>query len=423
MIGAIVITLTVDAPALHPKQHAARIHPARFKVLACGRRWGKTRLGSVMCLEAALKGGRAWWVAPSYKMANVGWRLISRLSIQIPNVHINKSDRIVTFANGGEIAVRSADNPDSLRGEGLDLAILDECAFMQESAWSEAIRPALSDRKGRAVFISTPKGRNWFWRLFQQGIAGENDTMSWQLPTVDNPYIEASEVDAARLSLPDMVFRQEFLAEFVEDSGLFRMVLDAVHHEEPLAAAANGRQYVAGVDVAAQVDFTVASVFDVATKQMIYMDRFNRVEYPVLESRLAALYHRFDLQSMVIESNSIGRPVIDHMRARGLSIQEFTTTKATKTAVIQKLQSAFEHGEIKILSDPILIGELQAFEGRQMAGYWQYGAPDGMHDDCVMSLAIAWDAISKDEVVRVRQTAVTGRGGSSRPIKGARVNG
>jgi hypothetical protein len=349
-----------------------------------------------MCLETALAGGRAWWVAPSYKMANVGWRLITRLSLQIPEATINKSERTVLFANGGEIAVRSADNPDSLRGEGLDLVIMDECAFMQEEAWTEALRPALADRKGRAIFISTPKGRNWFWRMFQAGLAGagDNDIMSLQLPTTDNPFIDDAEIEAARLTLPEIIYRQEFLAEFIEESGLFRRIMEAVHYDEPLDKAEEGRQYVAGVDVAAQVDFTVVSVLDASTKRMVYMDRFNRVEYPVLEERLAAVYGRFNLSSMVIESNSIGRPVIDHMRQRGLSIQEFTTTKATKTAVIQRLQSAFEHGEIKIINDPILIGELQAYEGKQMAGYWQYGAPSGMNDDCVMSLAIGWDAVS-----------------------------
>lgn len=414
-------TIPIKAPSLHSSQDRARTDPARFKVLACGRRWGKTRLGSVMCLETALQGGRAWWVAPSYKMANVGWRLITRLSLQIPQATVNKSDRVVTFPNGGEIAVRSADNPDSLRGEGLDLVIMDECAFMQEGAWTEALRPALADRKGRAIFISTPKGRNWFWRMFQAGMAGDNDIMSLQLPTTDNPFIDDSEIEAARLTLPEIVYRQEFLAEFIEESGLFRRIMDAVTLDEPLEKAEGGKQYIAGVDVAAQVDFTVVTVLDASTKRMVYMDRFNRVEYPVLEERLAAAYGRFNLSSMVIESNSIGRPVIDHMRQRGLSIQEFTTTKATKTAVIQRLQSAFEHGEIKIINDPVLIGELQAYEGRQRAGYWQYGAPDGMHDDCVMSLAIAWDAVSSvPHMPKAKQAAVAGRRGAGRQIKGGR---
>lgn len=299
------------------------------------------------------------------------------------------------FPNGGEIAIRSADNPDSLRGEGLDLAVLDECAFMKESAWTEALRPALSDRKGKAIFISTPKGRNWFWRLYQQGVDGRNDTMSWQLPTTDNPFIDDTEIEAARRSLPERIFQQEYLAMFLEDAGgVFRRVMECAT-SEPIDKPEDGRQYVAGVDVAAQVDYTVVCVMDTTDKRLVYMDRFNRVEYPVLESRLAAVYDRFNLTTMVVESNSIGRPVIDHLRQRGLSIQEFNTTNATKTAVIQSLQSAFEHGEIKILNDPVLVGELQAFEGEQMATHWRYGAPDGMHDDTVMALAIAWDAIQE----------------------------
>ena len=125
------------------------------------------------------------------------------------------------------------------------------------------------------------------------------------------------------------------------------------------------------------------------------MDRFNRVDYPVLEDRLAAVYDRWGLQSMTIEANSIGKPVIDHMVERGYVIFPFTTTNATKQKIIQGLQSAFEHEQIKILDDPVLIGELLSFESkRNPSGSFSYSAPDGLHDDCVMSLAIAWDAIT-----------------------------
>lgn len=416
-------TLTIKAPTLHRGQHAARVHPARFKVMACGRRWGKTRYGAAMCLQTAVSGGRAWWVAPSYKMANVGWRLVNRLSAQIPGVTINKSDRLIMFPNGGEIAIRSADNPDSLRGEGLDLAVLDECAFMKESAWTEALRPALSDRKGKAIFISTPKGRNWFWRLYQQGVDGRNDTMSWQLPTTDNPFIDDNEIEAARRSLPERIFQQEYLAMFLEDAGgVFRRVMECAT-SEPIDKAQPGRQYVAGVDVAAQVDYTVVCVLDTTDKRLVHMDRFNRVEYPVLETRLAAVYDRFNLTTMLVESNSIGRPVIDHLRQRGLSIQEFNTTNATKTAVIQSLQSAFEHGEIEIINDPVLVGELQAFEGEQMAAHWRYGAPEGMHDDTVMALAIAWSALAKNSPLPKEQPTAASKwqGTTSAPApKGSR---
>ena len=154
--------ITINA---HPHAGQLEVHqsPARFKVLGAGRRWGKTRLGVNECLDVAAHGGRAWWIAPSYKVSEVGWRAIRRMGAAM-GAAISKADRTVTLHTGGQIGVRSADNPDSLRGEGLDFAVLDEVAFMKEEAWAEALRPALSGRKGGALFISTPKGRNWFWQ-------------------------------------------------------------------------------------------------------------------------------------------------------------------------------------------------------------------------------------------------------------------
>jgi phage terminase large subunit-like protein len=378
----------------HWGQSEVHNNPSRFKVLAAGRRWGKTRLGVNECLDVASRGGRAWWVSPSYKTSEVGWRPLRRISRKIPGAEIRLVDRTVNLPGGGFVAVRSADNPDSLRGEGLDFVVMDECAFMKREAWTEAIRPALSDRQGKALFISTPKGRNWFWEIYQQGLRGNEGWASFQFKTLDNPYIVESEIEAAQRDLPEIIYRQEYLAEFIDDQGgVFRRVQEAAVLEpvEPVAE----RQYIAGVDVASSIDYTVVTVMDVESRDMVYLDRFNRVDYPVLIDRLAAIYQRWHLDTMVIESNSIGRPVIDHMLERGLAIVPFTTTSATKQAVIQALQSAFEHGNIRIINDPVLIGELLSFESkRNPSGSFSYSAPDGMHDDTVMSLAIAWDGMN-----------------------------
>lgn len=210
----------IKLPPFHPRQREIALSPARFRVVAAGRRFGKTRAGAALCMMTAANGGRAWWVAPSYKMGAVGWRQVRLLARQIPGVVIGQVERLVTLPNGGTIQVRSADEPDSLRGEGLNLAVLDECAFMKPEAWTEAIRPALSDRRGRALFISTPKGRNWFYDLWMMGMdAAEQDWASWQLPTSANPFIDPAEIEAARQLLPDDIFRQEYLAEFLAESG------------------------------------------------------------------------------------------------------------------------------------------------------------------------------------------------------------
>ena len=390
--------ILIDATfELHHAQYIINSCDSRFRVVSAGRRFGKTRLAVLECLAVANEGKRAWWISPTYKMSNVGWRPLRQMASRIPGAVIRKAEREVVIPGGGLVAVRSADNPDALRGEGLDFVVMDEAAYIMPEAWIEAIRPALSDRLGRALFISTPRGRNWFWDIHRKG-GIEPDWSSFTYPTSANPYIQPSEIEAARAELPEIIFRQEYLAEFVDSEGaVFRRVHDAAILEpvEP-----GDGQYVAGVDVAASVDYTVITVLDAKTKEMVAIDRFNRVDYPVLEDRIAAAYSRWNLTGMVIEANSIGQGVIDHLQNRGMNIIPFTTTNATKHGIIQSLQSAFEHGQIKIIDDPVLVGELLSFESKKTnSGNFTYSAPEGQHDDCVMSLALAWYAVDRAQPV------------------------
>jgi len=385
--------MAVTLPRLHPGQRAVWDEPCRFKVLASGRRWGKTMLGSLACVHAGASGGRAWWVAPSYKMAQVGWRAVARLGRQVPGAVIRQGDLMVRFPGGGTVQVRSADDPQSLRGEGLSLAVMDECAFMSEAAWTEALRPALSDRLGGALFISTPKGRNWFWRLFQRGQDdSEPDWQSWTFPTVANPYIAPGEIEAARRDLPERIFQQEYEALFLDDAGgVFRRVLEAATLQPQGPAA--GRQYVIGVDWGKSNDFTVLTVMDVGAREMVYLDRFNQIDYAVQRGRLQALYERYKPDCIMAENNSMGEPIIEQLQRDNLPVRGFQTTNATKAVIVEALALAFEQGSIKILSDPTLVSELQAYEmDRTPSGLVRYSAPEGMHDDTVMSLALAWAA-------------------------------
>jgi len=381
-------------PALHAAQAEIRDSEARFRVVAAGRRFGKTLLGSALCIAVAARGGRAWWVAPSYKMAAVGWRGVRQLAAQIPLTQIHKVKMLVTLPSGGTVQVRSADDPQSLRGEGLDFCVLDECAFMREEAWTEALRPALSDRQGGAMFISTPKGRNWFWRLYQRGQdEKEPDWASWQRPTVENPYIAASEVADAKHDLPERIFEQEYEAQFLEDAGsVFRGVMAAATAQESEPQA--GRSYVMGVDWGKHNDFTVISVMDSESHAMVTLDRFNQIDYAVQRQRLMALAQRYRPDAIIAETNAMGEPIIEQLQRDGLPVRGFTTTQASKLEMIESLTLAFERGDITILNDPTLVGELQAYEMERLpSGRIRYNAPQGMHDDCVMSLALAWQAI------------------------------
>lgn len=389
-------TLEVTLPRLHKRQREVAEHPARFRVLAAGRRFGKTRLGSALCIATGVTGGRAWWVAPSYPVASVGWRQIKRLAVQVPGVTVREGERLIEFMGGGSVQVRSADNPDSLRGEGLDFAVLDECAFIKEDAWREALRPALSDRQGRAMFISTPKGRNWFWRAFMRGREDGGEWEAWRLPTADNPYIPAAEIEAARAMLPERIFQQEYMAEFLEDGGgVFRRVQEAATLA-PLPRAEAGAQYVGGIDWGRSNDYTVLSVIDVTNRRQVALDRFSQTDYELQMSRFRAMHERFGVTSWIAEYNSMGGPMVERMQREGYPVRAFTTTNATKGVAIDALALALERGELGLLADEVQTAELLAYEAETLpSGATRYSAPEGMHDDTVMALALAWHGANR----------------------------
>lgn len=379
----------------HPGQALVHGDPARFKVLACGRRWGKTRLGVNECLDVALHGGRAWWVAPTYRMTEVGWRPLRQLSNRL-GLQVRLADRQVLVPGGGEVSVRSADNYDSLRGEGLNYAVIDEAAYVDEAAWTEALRPALSDLLGRAMFISTPAGRNWFWRYWELGQdMSQNEYRSWRFPTSANPFIRQSEIEAARASLPERVFAQEYLAEFVEDAGtVFRRVLDAAVLE-PLSDPIPGRSYAMGIDWGKYNDWTVFAVWDIGSQELVYIDRMNQIDYAVQIARLRALAERWRPDVIRPEANSMGEPLVEQLMREGLPVSPFVTTNASKVAAIDALALAFERGDIRIVHDEALIGELLSYQlSRTATGMVRYEAPGGMHDDCVMAAALGYSAIA-----------------------------
>lgn len=379
-------------PHLHKGQQEVRRDPARFKVLDCGRRWGKTRLGVALCTGCALRGGRAWWIAPSFPMSAVGWRGLKALARGVPGSLTREVERMVLFPSGGWAQVRSADNPDSLRGEGLDIVLLDECAFLQEETWTRALRPALADRQGKAMFISTPKGRNFFWRLWEKGQEGDPDWQSWKLPTAENPFIAPAEIEAARQTLPERIFRQEFLADFIEEgAGVFRGIFAAAL-AIPQERAIEGHDYVIGCDWGRAEDYTVFAVLDLKEKALVHLDRSNRVEYALQRGRLKALAEKFRPSRILAEANAMGEPIIEQLRRDGLPVRPFQTTNATKAAVIDGLALAFERGELRILQDPVLLGELDGFTSERLpSGLFRYGAPSGLHDDTVVALALAWE--------------------------------
>ena len=291
-------------------------HPARFKVVACGRRWGKTTLGLAMASAVAQAGGRVWWVAPTYGLAFHPWRALRLAHRDIWEAKL-ESERHIDLPGGGSLTVKSADDPDTLRGVGLDFVVLDEAAFLSEETWTAVIRPALSDRNGRALMISTPRGRNWFWQAYLRGQDPfHTEWHSWTYPTGANPLILPQEIEEARALLPERVFRQEYLAEFVEDGGtVFRNAAQAAT-ASPQDRAQAGHRYIMGVDLARRVDFTVCAVIDLSLDPpaLVYLDRFNQIDWQFQIQRIAALAERFGVEQIMVDQTGVGDPVVEQLR-------------------------------------------------------------------------------------------------------------
>lgn len=390
-------THRIKLPRPHEAQRGVIRNAKRFNVVNCGRRFGKTILGENRILRPALDGQPVAWFAPSYKLLLEPWRDILR-PLRGIIARKNATERRIELATGGVIEFWSLDDPDAARGRKYARVVVDEAAMIPhlEQAWNAALRPTLADMAGDAWFLSTPKGMNWFWVMHTRGQdPAYEEWQSWTMPTHANPHIAPSEVEAMRRDMPERIYRQEVMAEFIPDAGaVFRGVMDsatATEQEEPV----RGHEYVIGVDWGKLEDFTVFTVIDSTTGEMVHVDRSNRIDYRYQLARLYTLYRKFKPFKVVAERNSMGEPLIEQIAGEGIPVEAFLTTNDTKDAAIMGLAQAFERRELRILNDPMLIGELQAYEAERLpSGKFRYGAPSGMHDDMVMSLALAWHGIS-----------------------------
>jgi len=195
-------------------------NPARFKVLACGRRWGKTFLGLYFLHSGDLPPEEeSWYIAPTYRQGKrIVWKRLKQLHREwgIDRVvDYSESDLSATFPGDHRLSIIGADNEDSLRGPALWRAVLDEYATMKPTVWGSVIRPMLSDHKAPAMFTGTPDGLNHFYELFQRGIdPGDQDWMGWQFKSIEHGYIDPDEVEAAKRDLDPRTFRQEYEASF-----------------------------------------------------------------------------------------------------------------------------------------------------------------------------------------------------------------
>lgn len=390
-------TLTVRLPRPHPRQAEILASPARFRVLACGRRFGKTVYGQHRLIGPALAGKPVAWFAPSYKYLSEAWRDFVRV-LKPVIARSNASEKRLELITGGSIEFWSLQDPDAGRSRKYARVVIDEAAKVGklEEAWNAAIRPTLTDLKGDADLLSTPRGRDFFWRCWTWGQDPlEPDWASWQIPTIANPFIDPAEVEDARRKTPERLYRQEYLAEFLENAGgVFRRVAEAIDRGRSGCRLVMdpGLTYSMGIDLARVEDFTVISILDSNCRQ-VYFERFNQISW---ERQIAAIRQAERTLRPVIycDSTGVGDPIFERLINAGLDCYPYHLTNASKQKLIDHLAIDLEHGRLRLMDIPEQEAELAAYAYELTPSRnVRMGAPEGMHDDCVIALALAaWGA-------------------------------
>lgn len=396
-------TFQVILPRPHAAQAQIRAEAKRHNVVALGRRSGKSTMGHELVVRTALDGQPAGWFGPTYKLLEESWRALKGILGPTVTTKSEQEHRLELYG-GGTIECWSMDTGDPARGRKYKRIVVDEAAMVPNllDIWNQALRPTLADLEGESWWLSTPRGLNDFYTLYQRGQDPlERDWMAWQMPTTVNPHISRAELESAKREMPERDYAQEFEARFLqlEGAGVFRGV-GAVSRLKP-AGPTRGHVHVFGVDWGRTNDYTVVSVIDATLMEQRVIDRYSQVEWEFQTERLHKLADIYKPTTIVAEVNSMGSPLVERLQ-RGyarligaprqpLPVYGWTATNASKAAAIQALSLGIEQGAITLLDDAVQSGELLAYEGRlSPSRMMRYAAPPGMHDDTVTALSLAY---------------------------------
>lgn len=340
-----------------------------------------------------------WYVGPSYGLAKkTVWddpRMFPQYIPEwnVPNsTFIKKSEtelRIDFKGSGGQIYVFGADRPDLMRGPNPMGVILDEYSVQKEKVWNEIIQPIMrANPQAWCWFLFTPRGKNHAFTAFQYGQRGDSEWKSWQLKANESGIFTPESLDNARRDMPQATFQQELMCEFLEGEGsVFR-------HVRGIATAVpqppkSGHYYTMGVDLAKVQDFTVLSVFDRDTNAQVYQDRFQTLEWPFQKKKILETAKHYNNALMTIDATGVGDPIVDDLMRSGGAVEPYKLTNESKKALIEKLSIWIEQSRVKLLpiSESLLEYDNYAYEITPQ-GRVIYNAPQGFHDDIVISHAL-----------------------------------
>jgi hypothetical protein len=376
--------LHLDKP--HPGQQQVIDQARRFNVLQCGRRFGKTSLGENRLMVTALEGGPVAWFAPTYKILSEVWRRVV-WQMKPVTANVNQQEKQLRLVTGGVIDCWSLDQPDAGRGRKYKRVVVDEAGIVRllQEAWQEAIRPTLTDLKGDAWLLGTPKGRNFFHRLYARGESGDDsEWMSWRMPTTANPYIDPDEVEAARRDMPPAVFNQEFLGIPADDGGN-PFGIDAIR--ECAKGMDTGPVVTWGVDLAKSHDWVVACGLNDAGN-VCALERWQS-DWGQTRRRLVDLIGD---NGALVDSTGVGDPVVEDLQRECGGVRGFKFSSSSKQQLMEGLAADVQRRSFTF-PDGWLTAEMEAFEYTYTASGVRYSAPEGLHDDGVCALALARESI------------------------------
>jgi len=346
----------------------------------CGRRFGKSELSQILSVTYAVKGYSVAYITPTYGLAKVFFSKLTE-SLEMPK---NKSDLKIDFPNGGQVEFFTGERLDNLRGRKFHLVIIDEASYIPdlEQGWQNSIRPTLTDYKGKAIFLSTPRGKNYFYSLFMK--QGEPDWASFKFTSYDNPFIDPQEIDEARMQLPEVVFEQEYMANPSENSA---NPFGNKFIENCIKPISNQPIVAFGIDLAKSVDHTVIIGLD-NSGNVAYYDRFQMDWHNTKEN-----IKRLPRCPILIDSTGVGDPITEDLKREGIMVEGLKFTSQSKQQLMEGLATAIQQARIGFPSG-VIVNELEVFEYQFTANGVRYSAPSGFHDDCVMALALAWSNFS-----------------------------
>ncbi len=346
---------------------------------------GKTVGCIAWLVEQAVKGKSGqnfWWIAPIYSQAKIAYR---RIKHGLPQglYESNETELTITLANGATLWFKGADKPDTLYGEDVYAAVIDEASRCKEESW-HAVRSTLTATRGPVRIIGNVKGRkNWAYRLARRAESGEPGMVYRKITAhdaVEAGVLAEEEIEDARRTLPEAVFRELYLAEPSDDEGnpfgikAIRACIGEMSDAEP---------EVWGWDLAKSVDWTVGIGLDSEGA----VCRFERFQAP-WEETLRQIREATDNTPALVDSTGVGDPVVESLQRGGGNYEGFKFTAPSKQQLMEGLAVAIQQREITYPEGPI-VDELEAFEYVYTRTGVRYSAPEGLHDDCVVGLALA----------------------------------